>query len=54
MTIRERLEYLYWDVFKDIHGIRPRNQDLSNWSDAELKQEIEYLMDLLRLEISED
>lgn len=43
ITERELDESFYWDLYKEVHGIRPRHVRFGDWSDAELAQEIERL-----------
>lgn len=43
MTRREALEATVWDLYKDVHGMRPRFLDLSKMTEEELFRMIERL-----------
>jgi len=43
MTRMEELQSIYWDLYKDAHGIRPRGIDTSSWSEADFNKEFENL-----------
>jgi hypothetical protein len=43
MTRQEELHSIYWDMYKDAHGIRPRGIDTSAWTEAQFTEEFEYL-----------
>jgi len=47
MTRREELQSIFWDMYKDAHGIRPRHVDISGWDEATFKAEFDYLQDLI-------
>jgi len=47
MTRREELECIFWDMYKDAHGIRPRGIDTSAWDEATFESEFDYLQDLI-------
>ena len=34
---------IFWDMYKDAHGIRPRGIDTSTWTIEQFQQEFEYL-----------
>lgn len=42
---REAMESLYWDMYKELHNIRPRWVDFENISDSELRKMILDLQD---------
>lgn len=42
---RETMESLYWDMYKELHNIRPRWVDFENISDSELRKMILDLQD---------
>ena len=39
----EQAQCIYWDMYKDAHGVRPRGVDTSAWSLEQFEQEFEYL-----------
>jgi len=39
-----------WDLFKDVHGVRPRGMDYDRWSLTDLEWEVAMLEDDLRWE----
>ena len=43
MTRREELESIYWDMYKDAHGIRPRHIRLDLCSEAEMEADLDRL-----------
>ena len=43
MTRQEELHSIYWDMYKDAHGIRPRGIDTSSWTEAEFEAEFVQL-----------
>jgi hypothetical protein len=43
MTKREALEATIWDLYKDVHGMRPRFLDLGKMTEGELFALIERL-----------
>jgi len=47
MTRREELECIFWDMYKDAHGVRPRGIDTSAWDEATFNAEFDYLQDLI-------
>ena len=44
---RYEMETSIWDLFKDVHGFRPRHIDFKTMTDEDLKTEYEYLVDEL-------
>jgi hypothetical protein len=47
MTRREELESIFWDMYKDAYGVRPRGVDTSAWDEATFAAEFNYLQDLI-------
>ena len=47
MTRREELECIFWDMYKDAYGVRPRGTDTSAWDEATFEAEFNYLQDLI-------
>ena len=48
MTRQEELHSIFWDMYKDAHGIRPRGIDTSAWTEAQFTEEFEYLDRVIR------
>ena len=46
----EELQSIYWDMYKDAYGVRPRGIDISGWSDKALSIEMEYLAEVIQRE----
>ena len=53
MTRREELESIFWDMYKDAYGVRPRGIDTSAWDEATFEAEFNYLQDLIAKNESE-
>jgi len=47
MTRQEELHSIYWEMFKDAYGYRPRGIDTSAWTEADFEAEFNYLQDLI-------
>jgi len=43
MTRQEELQSIYWDMYKDAYGIRPRGIDTSSWTEEEFNHAFEVL-----------
>lgn len=43
LTRQEELQSIYWDMYKDAYGVRPRGIDTSNWTEYAFKVEFEHL-----------
>jgi hypothetical protein len=43
MTRQEELQSIYWDMYKDAHGFRPRHVDTTHWTEADFNAEFEML-----------
>lgn len=48
------LDALWWDLYKDVHGFRPRSIDTTNWTETDYNKEIDYLNTRLGFIIEED
>jgi len=48
MTRQEELQSIYWDMYKDAHGIRPRGIDTSDWTELAFNEEFEYLTKMIQ------
>ena len=51
LSRKEQLECIVWDLYKDVHGFRPRHLNLSAFTEAELDAEIAQLQ--VELEMAE-
>jgi len=47
MTRLEELQCIFWDMYKDAYGVRPRGIDTSTWDEATFNAEFDYLVDLI-------
>ena len=47
MTRQEELQSIYWDMYKDAHGFRPRHVDTTHWTEAEFNAEFEMLEQII-------
>ena len=43
LTQLEQARELYWDMYKDAYGVRPRGVDTSGWTVEDFRNEFEYL-----------
>lgn len=43
MTRQEELHSIYWDMYKDAYGVRPRGIDTSDWTEYAFQVEFEQL-----------
>jgi hypothetical protein len=43
MSDLEQAQSIFWDMYKDAHGIRPRGIDTGTWTIEQFQQEFEYL-----------
>jgi len=43
MTDLEQAQCMFWDMYKDAHGIRPRGIDTSTWTLEDFRKEFDYL-----------
>ena len=48
MTRQEELQSIYWDMYKDAYGVRPRGVDTSNWTELAFNSEFEYLATMIQ------
>jgi hypothetical protein len=37
---KDELVQILWDLFKDVHGVRPRSMDYANWHISDLEMEV--------------
>ncbi len=47
MTREEELHSIFWDMYKDAHGFRPRHVDTTGWTELAFTQEFEYLQGVI-------
>ena len=40
MTYRDEMLQTLWDLFKEVHGVRPRGRDYANWHISDLEMEV--------------
>ena len=43
MTKIEQLYSIFWDMYKDAYGVRPRGIDTSTWIESDFEAEFAYL-----------
>jgi uncharacterized protein YerC len=48
MTRREELESIYWDMYKDAHGFRPRHIRLDLCTEAEMEADLDRLQAIIQ------
>jgi len=48
MTLTEELHSIFWDMYKDAHGFRPRHVDTTAWTEAEFNEEFEHLSRMIQ------
>lgn len=53
MTDLEQSAAIWWDLYKDVHGVRPRGVDTSNWTLEGFDHQITALLTQLA-EVNED
>ena len=46
-TPLEQSARIWWDMYKDAHGIRPRGTDTSNWTLERFESEMTYLQTVI-------
>lgn len=47
MSGLEQAQTIWWDMYKDAHGFRPRGIDTSSWTLEDFQQEFKYLQDTI-------
>ena len=48
MSDLEQAQSIFWDMYKDAHGIRPRGIDTSSWTELAFTKEFEYLATMIQ------
>jgi hypothetical protein len=43
LSPEEQAAACYWDVYKEVHGIRPRHVDTSSWNLSDFRREFDLL-----------
>jgi hypothetical protein len=47
MTRKEELSGIYWDAYKDAHGVRPRGIDTSKWTEDQFMLALDDLQRII-------
>jgi hypothetical protein len=47
MSKLEQAQAIFWDMYKDAYGVRPRGIDTSAWDEVTFEAEFNYLQDLI-------
>lgn len=47
MTRTEELQYIFWDMYKDAHGFRPRHVDTTGWTEEQFAAEFAMLEQII-------
>jgi len=50
MTRQEELQSIYWDMYKDAYGIRPRHMNLEAMTEADFEAEFKILGEVIERE----
>ena len=53
MTRQEELQSIYWDMYKDAMGVRPRGIDTSSWTELAFENEFNFLAGIIKSENEE-
>jgi hypothetical protein len=48
LTTLEQYSIIYWDMYKDAHGFRPRHIDTSTWTLEQFDREFEELAEVMK------
>jgi len=54
MSDLEQASAIWWDLYKDVHGVRPRGVDTSNWTLAGFNAQINALSTALDEQMEEE
>lgn len=52
MTGRQQDVECYVNLYKDVHGVKPRHMGVEHWTDAELQDAIRYLSERVEAELA--
>ena len=47
LSRKEQLECIFWDAYKDAHGVRPRHINVQAMTEAELEEHLQALSNLI-------
>jgi hypothetical protein len=50
---RDNLQDVFWDMYKDAHGIRPRFVDTSAWTAEDFEKEFTYLQGIITRDLAD-
>ena len=50
MSDLEQAQSIFWDMYKDAYGVRPRGVDTSSWTEAEFEAEFKVLGEAINQE----
>ena len=50
LSALEQAREIYWDMYKDAYGVRPRGVDTSNWTEADFDAEFKLLGEIIEQE----
>ena len=53
MSRLEELQCIYWDMYKDAYGVRPRGIDTSSWTEDDFTSEFARLSEIIERENAE-
>ena len=53
MTRLEELQCIYWDMYKDAYGVRPRGIDTSSWTEDDFTSEFARMSEIIERENAE-
>jgi len=52
-AVRDNLQDVFWDMYKDAHGMRPRFVDTSAWTEEDFEKEFTYLQGIITRDLEE-
>ena len=50
MTALEQAQCIYWDMYKDAYGVRPRGIDTTAWTLEDFEKEFKHLGQVIEME----
>ena len=53
MSRLEELQCIYWDMYKDAYGVRPRAIDTSSWTEDDFTSEFARMSEIIEREAAE-
>lgn len=54
MTKIEQYRVMYWDMYKDAYGVRPRGVDVSSWTEQDFELQFEKLSSVIEDDIAQE